>query len=111
MGTDYPETIAVPVTGEHISQGERWDAQRCPVALAFADALRALGIPFDLAAVYGIAIVRRVTTLPGADYVGAGASYTNVAEYDASPARQWQQGYDREEPVSPATFTFTRVQR
>jgi hypothetical protein len=92
----YPATITVSITQEHIDAGERGVATRCPVALAFADALRAAGITeFGWTSCWRYAVV--------VDRAGGDA----VAEYDPSGAFPWAQGYDRWLPVAPATFTFT----
>jgi hypothetical protein len=93
MGTDYPETITVTVTQEHIDAGEPGDARNCPVALAFKGALAALGIDAEHAWVYG--------------YAGI---HDSEEEAYTTDAYEWQEDYDAGEPVQPATFTFTRVE-
>jgi hypothetical protein len=100
--TDYPETITVSITQEHIDAGKRGYATKCPVALAFADALRAAGITeFGYTSCWRQAVV----AVHDAD-----EGERVLAEYDPNGAFPWARDYDWNVPVQPATFTFTKVE-
>lgn len=95
---NYPKLLEVCVTQEHIDRGEPLKTHACPVALAFADALRSRGFPVKHVSVYGEA---------GAYETDGTDPDDEVATYNAASATAWQADYDSGMTVLPATFIFT----
>jgi hypothetical protein len=104
--TEYPAELDMPITAEHILNGQPVDPSMCAGALAFTDALLAAGVDVEAegnhVCVWGRASV----------YGGGGDS--PLAEYvpvqqGCDELKEWQRAYDDDGEAEPRTFHLVRV--
>lgn len=100
----WPDQITFTVTKEHIKRGQKYMATVCPAALAFREAVEALGLDLPegwfVSTYYDAAIYFESTS-------------TSVAIYGNPDERarlgRWQRQFDEiGRNPGPATFTVTR---
>jgi len=98
---DFPESITVTVTEEHIRLGKACDSLECPIALAATPLFPGYEISV------GVLDLGVMTPLGPDDVVGM---QKDVATYGLTErAGHWVKRFDVGRGVEPTTFTLSRI--